>query len=156
MLSLQIETDKIYHRILRLFHLPTLTFALQFIQAVTQYNLFQDSFRLSGLVFHQHKALYSLTRKMSDFPQAILKLNKMILFCLVCMKMLNNTYKQFLADKVWKKRDGYPKRKNKGRKFSQLIIGNVLHYLILFLPIRTRFLYLFLQLSKLKMWPTIT
>ena len=55
---------------------------------------------------------------MSDFPQAILKLNKMILFCLVCMKMLNNTYKQFLADKVWKKRDGYPKRKNKGRKFS--------------------------------------
>ena len=132
MLSLQIETDKIYHRILRLFHLPTLTFALQFIQAVTQYNLFQDSFRLSGLVFHQHKALYSLTRKMSDFPQAILKLNKMILFCLVCMKMLNNTYKQFLADKVWKKRDGYPKRKNKGRKFSQLIIGNVLHYLILF------------------------
>ena len=54
---------------------------------------------------------------MSDFPQVILELNK-ILFCIVCMKMLNNTYKQFLAEKVWKKCDGYPKRKNKGRKFS--------------------------------------
>ena len=40
-------------------------------------------------------------------------------------------------------------RKEKTIEFSQLTIGNVLHYLILLLPIKTKFLYLFLQLSKL-------
>ena len=37
-----------------------------------------------------------------------------------------------------------------------IAIGNILHYLILFLPIKTMFLCIFLQLSNLKMWPTIT
>ena len=38
-----------------------------------------------------YKALSSLTRKMPDFQLVILELDKMVLFCIVCMKRLKWT-----------------------------------------------------------------
>ena len=53
-------------------------------------------------------------------------------------------------EKQWKK-DFLVKSSN-----ILITIRNALNYLILFLSIKTRFLYMFLQLVKDKMWLTIT
>ena len=53
-------------------------------------------------------------------------------------------------EKQWKK-DFLVKSSN-----ILIAIRNALNYLILFLSIKTRFLYMFLQLVKDEMWPTIT
>ena len=53
-------------------------------------------------------------------------------------------------EKQWKK-DFLGKSSN-----ILITIRNALNYLILFLSIKTRFLYMFLQLVKDKMWLTIT
>ena len=53
-------------------------------------------------------------------------------------------------EKQWKK-DFLVKSSN-----ILITIRNALNYLILFLSIKTRFLYMFLQLVKDEMWPTIT
>ena len=75
-----------------------------------------------------------------------------------------NTYEQFLVEKIWKKdkeNTGNVRKENTGKEifksFNILIIsGNILHNLIFFLPVKFRFLYIFLQMLKLQMWPTIT
>ena len=79
----------------------------------------------------------------------ILELGKMVSFCIVCMKRLkgkymNNFWLKRSENSVTDVREGKTKE-----KFSLLTIENVFYYLNLFLPIKTRFLYLFLQLSKL-------
>ena len=76
-----------------------------------------------------------------------------IILCIMHEKAKMNTYEEFLVEKGWKKCNWCQKRKNKEKEFFKLTIGNVLHYLILLLPIKTRFLYLFLELWKLQMWP---
>ena len=75
-----------------------------------------------------------------------------------------NTYEQFLVEKIWKKdkeNTGNVRKENTGKeifKSSNILIisGNILHDLIFFLPVKFRFLYIFLQMLKLQMWPTIT
>ena len=71
-------------------NISVLTLVLRFIQAFSWYNLqkFWNLFRLSGLVFHQHKVFCTLTRKLSDFQYVILELDRMVLFCIIYMKML--------------------------------------------------------------------
>ena len=73
------------------FTFPVLVLVLQFIQAVPWGNVQQlsNSFRLSGLVFHQHQVLCTLTRKMSDFEQVMLELDKIVFFIQYVLKGLN-------------------------------------------------------------------
>ena len=57
---------------------------------------------------------------------------------------MNNFWLKRSENSVTDVREGKTKE-----KISLLTIENVFYYLNLFLPIKTRFLYLFLQLSKL-------
>ena len=68
----------------------------------------------------------------------ILELDKMLLFCIVCLKRFKwiHTYEQFLVEKVWKSVTDV--RKGKQREGVFLVNDkNVLQYVILFLPIKT-------------------
>ena len=96
-------------------------------------------------MFHQHKALCTITGKVSE-------LNKMVLFCTVYMKSLkwiqvNNCWLKKCEKSVTDVRKGQEWKGDFLVKSSNVLItmGNLLHYLILFLPIKTRLLYIFMN-----------
>ena len=110
----------------------------------------------AGLAVHQHKTLWTLlARRMYDIQQVVLELEK-IIFCTVCIKRLHEYIWTIFGWKNAKEKCNWrQKKKAMGKRFpslsSNILIttGNILHYLIVFLLIKTRFMYIFLQFSKL-------